>query len=37
VTGLGVEKLKHAIGDRVRELRKESASVEVTDAERAAG
>jgi GTP-binding protein len=38
VTGLGVDKLKYAIGDRVRELRKESASVEVSDpAERAAG
>jgi GTP-binding protein len=37
VTGLGVDKLKYAIGDRVRELRKESASVEVKEAERAAG
>jgi GTP-binding protein len=37
VTGLGVEKLKYAIGERVRELRKESAAVEVTDATPAAG
>src|SRR6202451_2603557 len=38
VTGLGVDKLKYAIGDRVRELRKESAAVEVSDpATRAAG
>ena len=32
VTGLGVDKLKYAIGDRVRELRAESAAVELKDA-----
>jgi len=38
VTGLGVDKLKYAIGERVRELRKETAAVEVADpAARAAG
>src|ERR1700728_1352586 len=31
VTGLGVDKLKYAIGERVHELRKESAAVEVAD------
>jgi GTP-binding protein len=31
VTGLGVDKLKYAIGERVRELRKESAAVEVSN------
>jgi GTP-binding protein len=37
VTGLGVDTLKYAIGERVRDLRKESATVEVKEAERAAG
>src|SRR6201986_4197366 len=32
VTGLGVDKLKYAIGDRVCELRKESAAVDLKDA-----
>jgi GTP-binding protein len=36
VTGLGVDKLKYAIGERVRDLRKESATVEVTSATPAA-
>jgi GTP-binding protein len=36
VTGLGVDKLKYAIGERVRELRKESAAVELKDAASAA-
>ena len=37
VTGLGVEKLKYAIGERVRELRRESVSAEMKEAEPAAG
>lgn len=35
VTGLGIDKLKYAIGERVRELRREAAAIEVDRAERA--
>jgi len=31
VTGQGVDKLKYAIGDRVRELRAESAAIELKE------
>jgi GTP-binding protein len=34
VTGMGVEKLKYAIGERVMALRKEAAEIELKDAER---
>ena len=37
VTGLGVEKLKYAIGERVRVLRAESPALPVPEAEQAAG
>jgi GTPase len=37
VTGLGIEKLKYAIGERVRELRNETADAGGRPAERAAG
>jgi GTPase len=37
VTGLGIDKLRYAIGERVRELRNESAISGVGEAERAAG
>lgn len=35
VTGLGIDKLKYAVGERVREVRKEAAAIEVNQAERA--
>ena len=37
VTGLGVDKLKYAIGERVRDLRKESAEIALKEAAPAAG
>jgi GTP-binding protein len=37
VTGLGVDKLKYAIGERVRTLRAESPTLPAPEAERAAG